>query len=129
MRREGDIKDVDPKKPIDGVLNVAITDKQTPGDMRRNKDATGTATSNRSSTDGTFLNDGNDGAAVNNRSSTHSARSHAPLQRPHQEALPGEGNDGATAINRSRHRQQSHRRHQQEQQNSPHQQEQHQWRP
>ena len=40
MRREGVIEDVDPREPIDAVLNLVITDKKAPGEIRMNVDAT-----------------------------------------------------------------------------------------
>ena len=40
MRREGVIKDVDPNKPIICVLNMVITEKGTPGEIRIYIDAT-----------------------------------------------------------------------------------------
>jgi hypothetical protein len=40
MKREGVIEDVDPKEPIDAVLNLVITDKKAAGEIRMNVDAT-----------------------------------------------------------------------------------------
>ena len=34
------IEDVDPKEPIDAVLNIVITDKKAEGEIRMNVDAT-----------------------------------------------------------------------------------------
>jgi hypothetical protein len=39
MRKEGAIEDVDPREPVDAVLNVVITDKKTEGEIRMNIDA------------------------------------------------------------------------------------------
>ena len=39
LREEGVITDVDPRQPYDCVLNVVITDKATPGEIRMNVDS------------------------------------------------------------------------------------------
>ena len=40
MRREGVSEDVDPREPIDAVLNLVITNKKAPDVIRMNIDAT-----------------------------------------------------------------------------------------
>ena len=40
MRKEGIIENLDPREPIDAILNLVITDKKTPGKIRIKVDAT-----------------------------------------------------------------------------------------
>ena len=40
MRKEGIIEDLDPREPIDAILNLVITDKKMPGKIRIKVDAT-----------------------------------------------------------------------------------------